>query len=200
MSNISRVFKTPKGTELPLMNLKGKEYMQIMYRWMWFEEENERYDVSTDFIKLDDDHAIARCTISVLEDTSAGVRVVRKVTEYKKEELKHFPDFVEKAASGAAGRALIALGYGTQFAAADLDEGDRIVDSPVTVVAKTTAALKPAAKKEATTTVTSETSTDDTVSAATAPSTEVAATTPAAIPAKPANRFARKSTGGEFKL
>lgn len=194
MSNISRVFKTPKGTELPLMNLKGKEYMQIMYRWMWFEEENERYDVSTDFIKLDDDHAIARCTISVLEDTPAGVRVVRKVTEYKKEELKHFPDFVEKAASGAAGRALIALGYGTQFAAADLDEGDRIVDSPVTVVAKTASALKTSAKKEA---VTTETSTATETTAA--PATE-ASTTPAAIPAKPANRFARKSTGGDFKL
>ena len=191
MSNISRVFKTPKGTELPLMNLKGKEYMQIMYRWMWFEEENERYDVSTDFIKLDDDHAIARCTISVLEDTPAGVRVVRKVTEYKKEELKHFPDFVEKAASGAAGRALIALGYGTQFAAADLDEGDRIVDSPVTVVAKTASALKTSAKKE----VVSTEPPSDTFEA-----TADVAPTPAAIPAKPANRFARKATGGEFKL
>ncbi len=194
-----KTVKTAKGTELQVMSLKGKDYMQVQQRLLWFVEENPRYDITTEFIKLNDEEAVAKCTISILEDTPAGVRVVRKVVDYKTENGKSFPDFVEKAATGACGRCLSLLGYGTQFAA-DLDEGDRIVDSPVTVVAKTTAALKPAAKKEATTTVTSETSTDDTVSAATAPSTEVAATTPAAIPAKPANRFARKSTGGEFKL
>lgn len=175
MSNVARIFKTPKGTELPLMSLKGKEYMQIMYRWIWFEEENPRYDVSTDFVKLDDEQAIARCTISVLEDTPQGVRVVRKVTEYKKETSDGFPDFVEKACSGAAGRALIALGYGTQFAAADLDEGSRIVDSPVAPKASASSSMS--------------VSTAETKSAV----------VPAMPPEKPASRFARKpasNTGG----
>lgn len=128
-----RTFKTAKGTELQIMSLKGKDYMMVQQRYIWFVEENPRYDFTTDFLKLDDEQAIARCTISVLEDTPAGVRVVRKVTEYKKETLDGFPDFVEKAVTGATGRALVALGYGTQFASADLDEGARIVDSPVAV-------------------------------------------------------------------
>jgi hypothetical protein len=42
-----------------------------------------------------------------------------------------FPEFMEKAETGALGRALALIGYGTQFCADDLDEGDRIVDSPV---------------------------------------------------------------------
>lgn len=188
-----KIVKTSKGTELQVMSLKGKDYMQVQQRLLWFVEENPRYDITTEFIKLNDEEAVAKCTISILEDTTQGVRVVRKVVDYKTENAKSFPDFVEKAATGACGRCLSLLGYGTQFAA-DLDEGDRIVDSPVTVVAKTASALKTSAKKEA---VTTETSTATETTAA--PATE-ASTTPAAIPAKPANRFARKSTGGDFKL
>ena len=40
---------------------------------------------------------------------------------------------MEKSETGAIGRALANLGYGTQFAP-DLDEQDRIVDSPVRMV------------------------------------------------------------------
>ena len=46
------------------------------------------------------------------------------------EKAASFPDYVEKAETGAIGRALAALGYGTQFAP-ELNEQHRIVDSPV---------------------------------------------------------------------
>ena len=49
----------------------------------------------------------------------------------KRETKKDFSDHTEKAETSAVGRALAMLGYGTQFAISDLDEGDRIVDSPV---------------------------------------------------------------------
>jgi len=143
---MSKTVKTKKGTELSIMSLKGKDYMQVQQRLIWFVEENPRYDITTDFMKLDDEMAIARCVVSVLEDTPQGVRVVRKVTDYKSETQQGFADYVEKAATGALGRCLAVLGYGTQFAAADLDEGDRIVDSPVasktgTAVTETNGAL-----------------------------------------------------------
>jgi len=51
-------------------------------------------------------------------------------TGTKSENAASFADFGEKAETGAIGRALAALGYGTQFAP-ELDEGHRIVDSPV---------------------------------------------------------------------
>jgi hypothetical protein len=43
---------------------------------------------------------------------------------------KDFVDFAEKASTKSLGRALLALGYGTAFAP-EMDEGERVVDSPV---------------------------------------------------------------------
>src|SRR5205823_12336174 len=53
-----------------------------------------------------------------------------RATGTKSECAASFPDYIEKAETGAIGRALAALGYGTQFAP-DLDEQHRIVDAPV---------------------------------------------------------------------
>jgi hypothetical protein len=46
------------------------------------------------------------------------------------EGTKDFVDFAEKASTKSLGRALLALGYGTAFAP-EMDEGERVVDSPV---------------------------------------------------------------------
>jgi len=51
-------------------------------------------------------------------------------TGTKTENAASFADYLEKAETGAIGRALVALGYGTQFTD-DLDEDERVVDSPV---------------------------------------------------------------------
>jgi len=52
-------------------------------------------------------------------------------TSHKFEDAVGFADFREKAETGAIGRALALIGYGTQFCADELDEGARIVDSPI---------------------------------------------------------------------
>jgi hypothetical protein len=52
-------------------------------------------------------------------------------TGYKSEKAASFSEFAEKAETGAIGRALAALGFGTQFTGDDLDEQHRIVDAPV---------------------------------------------------------------------
>src|SRR5205807_2480931 len=50
----------------------------------------------------------------------------------KSENAASFADYIEKAETGAIGRALAALGYGTQFTGDELDEGnERIADTPV---------------------------------------------------------------------
>lgn len=51
----------------------------------------------------------------------------------KTETALGFDDYVEKAATGAIGRALLTMGYGTQFedGMRELNEGKRIVDSPI---------------------------------------------------------------------
>ncbi len=115
--------KTPKGTTLPLLNLKGKDYLQVAYRLVWFREEEPQTGIETIPLKLEDDVAIFQAKI---------VRDGRVVATATKRETKlDFPDFIEKAETGAIGRALALLGYGTQFTLPDLDEGDRLADSPV---------------------------------------------------------------------
>lgn len=124
-------FLTKKGTELPLLNLKGKEYLQVAHRLQWFVEENPNYDISTQFLTLDNDKAIAKTTLTIFETKEQGQNVVKKVSATKSETAKSFPDFIEKAETGSIGRALAMLGYGTQFTGDELDEGTRLADSPV---------------------------------------------------------------------
>ena len=48
----------------------------------------------------------------------------------KKETESGFPDYIEKAETGAIGRALAMCGYGT-LQAPEFDEQDRLADTPV---------------------------------------------------------------------
>jgi hypothetical protein len=120
------VYKTKKGTELPLLMLKNKEYLEVKYRLVWFREEHPDWSIETEFLSVTEQNAYAKATI---KDESG--RIIS--TSHKFESLRGFPDFMEKAETGAIGRALALIGYGTQFCADELDEGKRIVDSPVVV-------------------------------------------------------------------
>lgn len=119
-----RNFKTSKGTELPLLSLKGKEYLEVKYRLVWFREDHPDWSIETELVSVTDVSAYAKATVR--DDKG---RVI--ATSHKYESIQGFPDFIEKAETGAIGRALALIGYGTQFCADELDEGKRIVDAPV---------------------------------------------------------------------
>lgn len=123
----NRSFKTEKGTELPLLNLRGKEYLEVKYRLVWFREDHPDWAIETELISVTDVSAYAKATI---RDEKA--RII--ATSHKFERIQGFPDFIEKAETGAIGRALALIGYGTQFCADELDEGSRIVDAPASPV------------------------------------------------------------------
>lgn len=107
-----------------MMKLKGKDYLQVMWRLVWFREEHPDYGLETVCVENDAEHAIFLCRIS---DETGRLICCGHGSESKRD----FGDFLEKAETKAVGRALAMLGYGTQFAADELDEGERIVDSPV---------------------------------------------------------------------
>jgi hypothetical protein len=119
---------TPKGTALPLANLKGKDYLMVAHRLQWFNETETNFRIETDFLLVNDDQTVARATVTVFDKEG---KEVKRASATKRETKKDFSDHTEKAETSAVGRALAMLGYGTQFAISDLDEGDRIVDSPV---------------------------------------------------------------------
>jgi hypothetical protein len=105
-----------------LIDLKGKDYLQVMWRLVWFREEKPLWTINTILIKLENDHAVFKAEILNEEGRQIA-------SGYGSEGIKDFRDFIEKAETKAIGRALAMLGYGTQFAP-ELDEGERIVDSP----------------------------------------------------------------------
>jgi hypothetical protein len=122
----TRNFKTSKGTELPLLNLKGREYLEVKYRLVWFREDHPDWSIETEMMSVTDVSAYARASI---KDEKG--RII--ATSHKFESVHGFPDFIEKAETGSIGRALALIGYGTQFCADELDEGHRIVDAPIQI-------------------------------------------------------------------
>ena len=108
-----------------LMDLKGKSYLQVMWRLVWFREDKPMWCIDTNLEQLTENHAVFSAKIY---DENG----VQKSAGYGSESVKDFRDFIEKAETKAVGRALAMLGYGTQFAP-EMDEGERIVDSPVDI-------------------------------------------------------------------
>lgn len=141
---MSKTFTTPKGTALPLTNLKGKDYLMVAYRIQWMNEEVPSFDIHTEFLLITDEQTVAKATIAVADKDG---KIIKKATATKRETKKDFSDHTEKAETSAIGRALAMLGYGTQFAIADLDEGERLADSPLAEVKADAPVEAPVAKK-----------------------------------------------------
>jgi len=111
-----------------MMKLKGKDYLQVAWRLVWFRDpENgcgSSWGIKTELLEHGENWAVFRATI-----TNEKGEVIS--TGHGSESAKDFGDYLEKAETKAVGRALAMLGFGTQFAADELDEGERIVDSPI---------------------------------------------------------------------
>lgn len=119
---------TEKGTVLPLVKLKGKNYLMVAYRLQWLTEVEKNFIIDTQIITSDENHATVRAKVTILTEDG---KLAKQASATKTEEKAHFADFMEKAETAAVGRALAMLGFGTQHALSDLDEGERIVDTPL---------------------------------------------------------------------
>src|SRR5690349_14080518 len=104
------------------MDIRGKPYLSVQHRVMWFREEHPVWTIETYTEDRGSDGTHARCLIK--DETGRLI-----CTGTKREDAKGFPDHMEKAESGAVGRALGFLGYGTAFAL-ELEEGERLADAP----------------------------------------------------------------------
>lgn len=108
-----------------LTNLNGKEYLEVKFRLLWLRHDHPDAIITTEAHTITPDVAIMKATVSIPGGGSA--------TDYGSETPGDFKDYIEKASTKAIGRALGALGYGTQFT----DEHEfgaaqgRVVDAPV---------------------------------------------------------------------
>lgn len=126
---------TEKGTQLPLINLKGKSYLMVAHRLQWLTEKEENYVIDTTVLSESAEQATVRAKVTIL---TVDGKVKKQATATKVETKKDFNDYLEKAETAAIGRALAMLGFGTQHALSDLDEGGRIVDTPLKTAATKT--------------------------------------------------------------
>ena len=105
------------------IDLKGKDYLPVAARVKWFRHDHPQGVVRTREVLVDHELGYARFRAEVC-DEDGNLLATGTKTEYE----KNFPDYVEKAETGAVGRALAFSGYGTELDA-ELDEG-RVVDTP----------------------------------------------------------------------
>ncbi len=126
-----------------------KDYLPVQWRLVWFRLMCPQGTIDTEELEVDNDRE-CEAEVSVWnQETRRSEKVLKVAKGYarykavvtdgkggrasatKTERKVDFDDFVEKAETGAVGRALAMLGYGTQFAMLEFDEGERVVDAPV---------------------------------------------------------------------
>lgn len=137
-----------------VMQLQGKDYLPVSWRLVWFREVCPGGSIETEMVHLDLDRETEEVAMIWNEQLRRKEKVVKKApgfcifkatvtdgrggsaTAYKSEKAASFPDWLEKCETGAVGRALAMLGYGTQFTGPEFDEQHRIVDSPTVATAR----------------------------------------------------------------
>jgi hypothetical protein len=144
------------NAEKHLMELQGKAYLEVKWRLVWFRQECPNGTIDTEEVVVDLDREVEAEIPTgnwIPNPNRPGKKMPEKVTRHdkgyarfravvtdgkggratatKSENAASFPDFIEKAETGAVGRALAMLGYGTQFTGDELSEEHRIVDAPV---------------------------------------------------------------------
>lgn len=117
--------KTPFEPSKYITKVNGGDYLEVKWRLVWFRNEHPDGEIETQLASHEDDVAVFRAKVAIPGGGSA--------TGWGSEAASDFRDYLEKAETKALGRALAALGYGTQFCP-DFEFGaavSRIVDSPI---------------------------------------------------------------------
>ncbi len=113
-----------------LRKLGGKEYLEVKWRLLWLRTEHPDAVMHTELARLEDGFALFKAHVAIPGGGEA--------TGWGSETRQDFFDYIEKAETKALGRALAALGFGTQFCedfdfAAGSAGNAHVVDSPVEV-------------------------------------------------------------------
>ncbi len=108
-----------------LTRLNGRDYLEVKWRVLWLRSEHPDADLRTHMVEHHDGLAVFRAEVRI---PGGGYS-----TGWGSETASDFGDYIEKAETKALGRALAALGFGTQFCedfAFGAEDG-RVVDAPV---------------------------------------------------------------------
>jgi uncharacterized protein YbdZ (MbtH family) len=114
-----------------LSKFDGRDYLEVKWRVMWLRHEHPEARMTTEIVQHNEEGGFALFRAEV-EIPGGG-----KATGWGSETVRDFHDYIEAAETKALGRALAALGYGTQFCSdfdfsANARPGTaQVVDAPV---------------------------------------------------------------------
>lgn len=117
--------RTPFEPSRYLTKVNGADYLEVKWRLVWLRDSHPDATIETEMVNLADNVAVFRARVHLPNGGSA--------TGWGTESAGDFRDFIEKAETKALGRALAALGFGTQFCP-DFEFGavsGRVVDAPI---------------------------------------------------------------------
>ncbi len=123
------MLKLPKTKKVTLDNGMVKwektetDYLPVAARIAWFRKDHPYWSIITKIVQLANKAVVMK---AIIKDMTGSIIA----TARKKETEIGFPDYIEKAETGAIGRALAMCGYGT-LQAPEFDEQDRLADAPV---------------------------------------------------------------------
>lgn len=125
-----------------LSKVSGQDYLEVKWRLVWLRDKHPDAQIRTELLRIDKvpnpradrkgqlpetERAIFRALITLPDGTAAE--------SHGSETQADFGDHIEKAETKAIGRALAALGFGTQFcedhAMVNPDGTPHVVDAPV---------------------------------------------------------------------
>ncbi len=127
-----------------LTKVSGRDYLEVKWRLVWLRSTHPDAQIETELVQHQNQQAVFRARVTIPSGASA--------TGWGSEASDDFGDYLEKAETKALGRALAALGFGTQFCP-DFDFGadrQRVVDSPVDIRSSRGSAGPNATRQEAT--------------------------------------------------
>src|SRR5205814_942927 len=114
-----------------LSNFDGRDYLEVKWRLLWLRSQHPDARLTTEIVQHNEEGGFALFRAEV--DIPGG----GKATGWGSETVRNFHDYIEAAETKAIGRALAALGFGTQFCS-DFDFSAnarpgraQVVDAPV---------------------------------------------------------------------
>ncbi|CAN5595833.1 hypothetical protein BH23CHL4_BH23CHL4_29390 [soil metagenome] len=106
-----------------LIKVNGSDYLEVKWRIAWLRAEHPDALVETELVDATESHAVFRARVTLPTGGAA--------TGWGSEGFDDVPDFLEKAETKALGRALAALGFGTQLCPDFESAAGEVVDAPV---------------------------------------------------------------------